>query len=105
MAAPAGEKIEVLPVPKPRSIEYIKKKVIGQRLGSDEIHTIVKDINDTMPNEVEIAGFVMANHYQRIDFDETEAMARSLIETGERITFDRNDVVDKHSIGVYLATQ
>ncbi len=94
-----GEPVEVFPVPRPRSVDYIKKKMTGQRLAKDEIHTIIQDISENMLNEVEITAFVMANYYQSVDFDETEAMTRAMIETGERIEFDQENVVDKHSIG------
>lgn len=94
-----GETVDVTPIPRPRSVDYIRKKMTGSRLAADEVHAIIQDISDNMLNEVEITAFVMANYYQSIDFDETEAMARAMIATGGKIVFDNGNVVDKHSIG------
>jgi AMP phosphorylase len=94
-----GETVEVFPVSRPASIDFIKKKMTGKKLERDEISAIIRDIGDNMLNEVEITAFVMANFFQNIDFDETEWMTRAMIESGDTIAFDRDTVVDKHSIG------
>ncbi|MDD1677199.1 MAG: AMP phosphorylase [Methanomicrobiales archaeon] len=99
MHIPEGEMVEVLPVARPRSIEYIKNKMNGKRLAQEEIDTITRDIVDNMLNEVELTAYVMATYLRGADFDEIEWMTRSMINTGETITFEKGHVVDKHSIG------
>jgi AMP phosphorylase len=94
-----GETVEVFPVSRPNSVDFIKKKMTGKKLERDEVTAIIRDIGDNMLNEVEITAFVMANYFQDLDFDETEWMTRAMIESGEKISFDRDTVVDKHSIG------
>lgn len=99
MHIPEGETAEVLPVGRPKSIEYIKKKMDGTKLAREEIDAITRDIVDNMLNEVELTAYVMANYVRGADIDEIEWMTRAMIKTGETITFDRGHVVDKHSIG------
>jgi AMP phosphorylase len=94
-----GAEVEVYPVPKPRSVEYIKKKMDGDKLSKDEIYSIIRDIVHNTLNEVELTAFVISNYLHSVDFDEIEWMTRAMIETGETLMFDRGIVVDKHSIG------
>ena len=94
-----GETVEVFPVSRPDSVDFIKKKMAGKKLEKEEITAIIRDIGDNMLNEVEITAFVMANYFRNIDFDETEWMTRAMIGSGDTISFDKDIVADKHSIG------
>ncbi len=96
---PEGAEVEVYPVSKPKSIEYIKKKMDGKKLNRDEIHAIVRDIVSNMLTEVELTAFVMADYLQHVDIDEIEWLTEAMIDTGETLTFEKGIVVDKHSIG------
>ncbi len=94
-----GSEVKIVPVPKPRSVEYIRKKLDGGKLTKDEIYTIVKDIVSNALTEVELTAFVLSSYIHGLDFDEIEWLTRAMIETGETLTFDEGIVVDKHSIG------
>ncbi len=91
--------VEVHPVAKPRSVEHIKKKMRGEKLSDEELRSIIVDIVNNTLSDVEIASFVLASMLRGMDFDEIEWMTKAMIETGERIYFERGIVVDKHSIG------
>ncbi|MEM4524112.1 MAG: AMP phosphorylase, partial [Archaeoglobaceae archaeon] len=91
--------VEVLPGKKPRSIEFIRKKVRGEKLSQDEIRAIVYDIVNNSLSDVEIASFVISSMLRGMDFDEIEWLTRAMIESGEILHFERGIVVDKHSIG------
>ncbi len=94
-----GSEVKVVPVPKPPSVEYIRRKLDGGKLTKDEIYTIVKDIVSNALTEVELTAFVLASYIHGLDFDEIEWLTKAMIETGETLTFDEGIVVDKHSIG------
>ncbi|MBO8179101.1 MAG: AMP phosphorylase [Archaeoglobus sp.] len=94
-----GVEVDVYPSPKPKSVELIKKKTRGEKLNQDEIRKIVEDITNNALSEVELTAFVISSMLRGMDFDEIEWLTRAMIETGERIEFDRGTVVDKHSIG------
>ena len=99
LEAEIGEEAEVSPVSKPRSFQYIKKKIMGEKLSKEEVYEIIGDIASGSLNEVEITAFVSASYMLKMNFDEIEWMTKAMIETGERITFEKGTVVDKHSIG------
>ena len=94
-----GIEVEVYPVQKPRSIEFVKKKIYGEKLTRDEIYALISDVVKNTLNDVELAAFVIANQLAKMDLDEIEWMTRAMIETGDRLNFERGIVVDKHSIG------
>ncbi|MCS7121535.1 MAG: AMP phosphorylase [Archaeoglobaceae archaeon] len=91
--------VEVHPTSKPKSVDYIKEKMKGRKLSSEELRAIIYDIVNNKLNEVEITSFVLGCMLKGMDFDEIEAMTRVMIESGERLYFDRGIVVNKHSIG------
>jgi AMP phosphorylase len=99
MRPPEGSMAEVLPVPRPRSIGYIREKLKGGSYTREQMDTIIRDIVDNQLNEVELTAFVMGNYLRRVEFDEIEAMTRAMINTGEKISIGQGTVVDKHSIG------
>jgi AMP phosphorylase len=94
-----GDDIEIFPIPKPESISFIKKKMDGAKLSREEISSIIADITSQSLSNIELAAFIVANLTRGMDFDEIEWMTRAMIETGEKIVFERGTVVDKHSIG------
>lgn len=94
-----GVEVEILPVPKPTSVEFIRKKMDGMKLSKDEIYSIIRDIVSNTLTEVELTAYVLSSYIRSMDFDEIEWMTRAMIETGETLSFERGIVVDKHSIG------
>ncbi len=91
--------IKVSVTTKPKSSEFIKKKMDNKKLTHEEISRIVSDIADNSLSEIEIAAFVSAVYVNGFDLDETVSMTKALIENGKIIDFGKNKVVDKHSVG------
>ncbi|MDI6888580.1 MAG: AMP phosphorylase [Methanocellales archaeon] len=94
-----GEQVEILPAAHLKSIALIKKKMDGNKLNKEEFHIIVQDIVDGNLTDAELTAFVTSTHIHGMDLDEIEWMTRAMVDTGERIEFDKHPVVDKHSIG------
>jgi len=84
---------------KPESIRLIRKKLDGFELNKDEIKTIIQDITDGKVTEIELTYYVAANYTRGMSFKETVALTKAMIETGERLSFNKKPIVDKHCIG------
>lgn len=93
-----GAVVEVQPISPPASVRYVHEKMRGKKLGREELYSIVKDVVDGNLTELEIAAFLMAEHYVGMDEDEVLFLTRVIAETGNQIDFER-PVYDKHSIG------
>lgn len=94
-----GAKVNVTPTGQLKSLDLIKKKMMGEKLTQDEIITVVKDISDERLSEIEATAFVSAIYMRGLDIDETISMTKALISDGNKMTFKKGIVVDKHSVG------
>jgi len=82
-----------------KSVDFIKKKMRGEKLSEAEIKEIVKDISEERLSEIESVAFVSAVFMRGLDLDETIFMTKALIADGKRLSFSKGPIVDKHSVG------
>ncbi len=94
-----GQSLEVRVADRPVSLDYIRKKMDGDRLSREEIRMIVSDIVHDNLSPSEITAFVISSYINNLDIDEIEYLTRSMVETGDRLEFHTGPIVDKHSIG------
>ncbi|QLH75094.1 MAG: AMP phosphorylase [Methanomassiliicoccales archaeon] len=94
-----GEVIEVVPAPRPESVEYIKKKMEGLELTKEEIFTLVHDISSRSLSSIELAAYVTSMQINGMNIRETADLTMAMVETGETIKFDKGPVLDFHSVG------
>lgn len=99
LGADVGEDVDVIATGKPESIEYIKKKMDGLELTTEEIKTLVNDIANRNLSSIELAAYVTALHINGMNIRETTDLTMAMVETGDRIEFDRSPVFDFHSVG------
>ncbi len=95
----SGNKINVTPTGQLKSLDLIKKKMMGEKLSLEEITIIVKDISDERLSDIEATAFVSAIYMKGLDIDETISMTKALINDGNKLEFKKGIVVDKHSVG------
>lgn len=99
-----NDEVEVSLANKPQSTLYIKRKMDGETLNKEEIHSIIKDIVENALTEAETAYFVAAVYKNKMTSLETEYLISSMVSVGKRLSFD-GVVVDKHSIGGIAANR
>jgi AMP phosphorylase len=94
-----GDSVSVTPAERPRSIDYIRKKMMGEALAEGEFEAIVKDVVSSRLSEIEITAFISALYINGLNIEETAYLARKMAETGEMLDLKKKPVFDKHSIG------
>jgi len=94
-----GEMVDVVVPDTPQSIDYIKKKMQGQELSSEEIRTLVYDISSRNLSNIELTAYVTSLHINGMNIREVADLTSAMVETGEIIKFDRAPVFDFHSVG------
>ncbi|MDD1724490.1 MAG: AMP phosphorylase [Methanospirillum sp.] len=94
-----GAQAEVRIADRPVSLDYIKKKMEGEKLSREDIKTIISDIVQDTLSPSEITAFVVGSYINQLDMDEIESLTRAMVETGDQILFHTGPIVDKHSIG------
>lgn len=91
--------LHLRPAEKPESVEYIRRKMHAGRLEAGEIRTLVEDMVRGALSDVELASFVTSVQIHDMDIEETAALTRAMVDTGEVIEFEDQLIFDKHSIG------
>ena len=94
-----GEVIDVLPATRPESVDYIRKKMDGIELSTEEINIIVEDIATRTLSNIELSAYVTSLHINGMNLRETVDLTKAMVNTGETITFDKGPIFDFHSIG------
>jgi len=84
---------------KPRSIDFIKKKLDGKTLTKFEIEQIVWDIVYNKLNNIELTYFVSACYTNIMTLKETAILTKAMAEFGDTLKLDAARVIDKHCIG------
>ncbi|MEK7631491.1 MAG: thymidine phosphorylase, partial [Patescibacteria group bacterium] len=95
----AGQPVMVEPLARPDSIEALKKKLLGKRLGEKDILAIVQDIVSNKFGTTELTYFVASNFVREYSNDELYYLTKAIANTGELIRFGKKIVADKHSVG------
>lgn len=94
-----GDEVRVRHAHKPQSLKYIKKKMDGQVLNSQEIGTIIDDIVSKKLSNIELTGFIVSTYINGMEMREIVEMAKRMAETGDKLQWDKKPILDVHSIG------
>ncbi|MBO8179100.1 MAG: AMP phosphorylase [Archaeoglobus sp.] len=91
--------VEIVPFARPKSVEYIRKKLDGAKYEREEIKDIISSISSDILSDIEISAFILANEIVGMLNDEIQWMIEAMVEVGKKIVFERGTVVDMHSVG------
>ncbi|MEM0437985.1 MAG: AMP phosphorylase [Candidatus Micrarchaeia archaeon] len=94
-----GDRISMMPLNKPASIEYIRRKLDGGELRQNEISEIIDDVMNDRLSDAELAVFVAAVYARGLNSEETVALTHAIMNSGEVLDFGAHPVIDKHCIG------
>lgn len=95
-----GEREVVLTLTeKPKSIEFIKKKLDGHELTEQEYDAIVKDVVSRSLTEIEITAFVIGVYINGMSIEEASYLTKKMAENGEMLELEKRPIFDKHSLG------
>ncbi len=93
-----GDSVRITPTMRPQSVDYIKKKIFGEKLTKDEVYSIIRDISEDNLSLIELTSYVTAIQIRGMDMDETEWTTMAMVESGDTLDFEYT-VFDVHSIG------
>lgn len=77
----------------------MRHRIYGHRLDSAALYAIMSDIVDGRYSDVQLAAFVTACAALPLDERETIELTRVMVDVGERLSWHRSPIVDKHSVG------
>ena len=95
----AGAEVRVAQAEPPASMDAVRGKISGERLGLEDYRAITRDIAQSRYSKMEMAAFLVATGQNGLDRDEVLLLTRAMLETGIRIDWNEPLVADKHCIG------
>ncbi|MFI4954960.1 MAG: thymidine phosphorylase family protein [Gammaproteobacteria bacterium] len=81
------------------SLSFIRSKVFGHSLSLHEMKIIINDIVAGRLSDMHIATFLTACAGDRLNKDEIIELTKAMIETGKKLKWPVETVVDKHCVG------
>ncbi len=94
-----GESVRVSHPPQLVSMSDVRRKLYGGRLDRAAFGRIMTDVAAGRYSDVEIAAFVASGAGESLDRSEISALTHAMVESGERLRWDKRPIVDKHCVG------
>ncbi len=94
-----GEPVSVSQAKPPVSMDAVRRKINGERLGLRDFRVIANDISKNRYSKMEMAAFLVASGQTGLDREEILHFTQAMTESGERLNWHSSLVVDKHCIG------
>lgn len=97
--AKEGDEIHVSH-PKPlESLSYIHAKIYGSELSYEQMKIIIDDVLSGRLSDVQISSFLTASAAGRLTSTEIMKLTKTMVDSGERLSWPSSLVVDKHCVG------
>ncbi|HHC73360.1 MAG TPA: thymidine phosphorylase family protein [Thiotrichales bacterium] len=94
-----GRRASVRHAEPPRSMDAVRRKIGGERLGRRDFLEICTDVVENRYSKMEMAAFLVAAGQSGLDRDEILWLTQAMVETGDRLDWSEELVADKHCIG------
>jgi len=95
-----GDFVFLEPTQRPKSLDYIRKKLDKQLLSDKEITEIITDLMEEKLSSAELAAFITAVYMDELNSEETTSLTKAIYESGDRLEFPKGQtIVSEHSIG------
>ncbi len=94
-----GALVRVAHAEPPASMDAVRRKIAGERLTEDDFHAITTDIVKNRYSKMEMAAFLVASGQTGLDREEILYLTRAMTASGDQLTWNEAQVVDKHCIG------
>ena len=94
-----GEVITITHPDPVESMSHVRSRIYGQDLGDAALRTIIADVVDGKYSDIHLASFITACATRPLDGLEILALTRAMVDVGDRLSWDSQIVVDKHSVG------
>jgi putative thymidine phosphorylase len=101
----SGAQVTIKMAKKPVSIQYILKKLRGERLSREEIHAIITDIAHDSLSAIEMTYFVAGSYLHELSMREVKDLTDAMVSSGDVLRLKSRIVVDKHCIGGVAANR
>ena len=94
-----GDTITARHAPPVDSLALVRSRIFGHELNGPALNQIISDVVAGRYSAIEISSFVTACTASPLSHAEICALTHAMVDSGERLHWDRPIIVDKHSVG------
>tara|TARA_R110002072_G_scaffold166080_1_gene319300 strand:+ start:7768 stop:9258 length:1491 start_codon:yes stop_codon:yes gene_type:complete len=94
-----GDQIQVSHFHSVDSLSDVRSKIYGNELTAEQLESIINDIVAGNYSNVQLSAFITACAGNRLNTNEIINLTNAMINSGQRINWNKEIVVDKHCIG------
>ncbi|VVC04704.1 AMP phosphorylase [Candidatus Burarchaeum australiense] len=94
-----GDLVEIRQVGVPSSISIIHRKMDGIAMSNEEVDTVISEMMQNRLSDVELASWVAGMYIRGLDTEETVALTKAIVKSGDTLDLGKKPVVDKHCAG------
>ena len=94
-----GETLTVSHLDQIDSLSFVRSKIYGNYLSSKELNAVIKDIVSGNYSNIQLSAFITACAGNRMNTEEIISLTEAMINSGQRIHWEGDVIVDKHCIG------
>lgn len=94
-----GDMIAISHAPPLQSLASVRHRIHGNRLDETAMANIVEDVAAGNYADVHLAAFLTASSAMPLDDEETYLLTKAMVASGEQVRWDKELVLDKHSVG------
>jgi thymidine phosphorylase len=99
LGAKEGDQVVISHALPLQSFNAVRSKIYGHSLSKDQIQNIIEDITAGFYSDIEVTAFLASCAGGRLNSNEIVHMTQAMINTGNRLTWNTEQVVDKHCVG------
>lgn len=81
------------------SLSQVRSRIYGNGLSESALTAIITDVVDEQYPDVRISSFITACAACPLDHGEVLALTRAMVDAGERLSWNADILLDKHSVG------
>ena len=94
-----GAMVTISHPPPLESLGAVRGKVYGKQFDSTSLKEIVTDIQAGRYSDIQLSAFVTACAARPLAREEICALTQAMVDAGDRITWNKRPIVDKHCVG------
>jgi thymidine phosphorylase len=94
-----GELVSISHMQPLKSMQWVRRRMFGDRIGESAFEDILKDVVAGRYSDVQLAAFVTSGSSLPLSEDETFGLTQAMVNVGQKLSWHREVVVDKHSVG------
>jgi thymidine phosphorylase len=81
------------------SLSHVRSRIYGNGLSEGALTAIITDVVDGKYSDIHISSFITACAARPLDHGEVLALTRAMVDAGDRLSWNADIVLDKHSVG------